>query len=112
MSQFIVNCPGCSTPLQCEEAWAGQQIQCPSCQTALIVPGVAAPPPAPAATSRPSAQKGKGSSFAGAGKGKNKKGMSAQKGVLIVVFVILGGIAGYFGFKGLMRMQSKMNAAD
>jgi hypothetical protein len=110
MSQFIVNCPGCQQPLQCEEAWAGQQIQCPSCQTALIVPGAAAPPPAPAAASRPSAQKGKGKAFTG--KSKEKKGMSAQKGVLIVVFVVLGGVAGFFGFQGLMKLQSKMNAAD
>jgi len=112
MSQFIVNCPGCSTPLQCEEAWAGQQIQCPSCQTALIVPGPAAPPPARSPASRPSTQKGKGNAFAGAGKNKGKKGMSAQKGVLIVVFVVLGGVAGYFGFQGLMHLQGKMNAAD
>jgi hypothetical protein len=79
----------------------------------LIVPGAAAPPPAPAAASRPSMNKGKGSAFPGAGKGKNqKKGMSVQKGILMVAIVVVVGVAGFFGFKELLKLQGSMNAAD
>ena len=50
---IMVSCPGCSTQLKAPDNAAGRQIQCPKCQTAIMVPaaqgapGVApqAPPP-------------------------------------------------------------------
>lgn len=109
MSQFITNCPSCGQPLECQTEWAGQAIQCPACSKEMIVPGAAAPPPAAA---RPSAVKGKGSAFAGAGKGKGKKSPDAKKIVTILLVVVVCGVGAFFGFKALMSMQAKMNAAD
>ena len=114
MSQFIVNCPGCQQPLQCEETWAGQTIQCPSCQAALIVPGPATPPPG-APVKAPPKSKFAGSASAGTLKSKKSKGkppMTLQKGLGIFLIVLVCGAGAVFGFKLIMKMQDKMNAAD
>jgi hypothetical protein len=107
MSSFIVNCPGCAQPLQCDPAWAGQVIQCPACNKELVVPGQAA------GKLPPSKQVGVGTAFAGAGKKKGgKRAMTPQKGLAIVLTVVICGVGGFFAFKGLMKLQSNMNAAD
>jgi hypothetical protein len=50
MADMTFNCPHCQQPIQCDSQWAGQQIQCPLCQGALMVPqGASAPASAPAA---------------------------------------------------------------
>jgi hypothetical protein len=54
MSTFKFSCPRCGQHLSGEAEWAGQQIQCPSCQNTIVVPApapagltVAPPPPGP-----------------------------------------------------------------
>jgi hypothetical protein len=48
MSDFIFNCSNCQQPIQTPSEYVGQQITCPGCQTALIVPADPnAPPPPP-----------------------------------------------------------------
>lgn len=53
-------CPGCSKTFNAPDKAAGKQIQCPSCSTALVVPGgavvaAAAAPPAPVYAESPPA---------------------------------------------------------
>ena len=43
MAEIIFDCPACKKPVQADDAWAGQQIECPLCKAPMIVP------PAPAA---------------------------------------------------------------
>jgi len=68
MAEFKFSCPGCNQHIQLDELWSGHQIQCPSCQTTMVVPpnpdapapaaspvqatvrGVPGPPPVPAST--------------------------------------------------------------
>jgi hypothetical protein len=45
MSEFKFSCPKCSQHLSCDEGYAGQQISCPSCQSAIVVPRPVRPPP-------------------------------------------------------------------
>jgi hypothetical protein len=52
MADFKFACPHCQQHIQADEGYAGLQIQCPSCQGSLIVPGTA-PAPAPAVTPPP-----------------------------------------------------------
>src|ERR1051325_1395532 len=48
MADITFSCPHCNQAIQCDEAWGGQQIQCPICQGALIAPAQpTAPTPAP-----------------------------------------------------------------
>ncbi len=42
------SCPGCGQHIQCDQLWAGHQINCPTCQAEIVVP-----PGPPAAPSRP-----------------------------------------------------------
>lgn len=44
MADIIFDCPACKQPVQADDAWAGQEIQCPLCHAPMIVPG--APPTA------------------------------------------------------------------
>lgn len=43
MAEIILDCPSCKKPIQADDAWAGQQIECPLCKSPLIVPPVPAP---------------------------------------------------------------------
>src|SRR5450759_3088004 len=53
MSEFIFPCPQCGKDIQCDESYSGAQINCPICQSPIVVPQLSAPPtPAPM---RPSA---------------------------------------------------------
>jgi hypothetical protein len=54
MAEFKFSCPNCGQSIQCDERWSGQQLPCPACLTAMIVPQLASPepsaaPPPPAA---------------------------------------------------------------
>ena len=44
MPEIVFDCPACKQAVQADDAWAGQEIQCPLCHSPMIVPG-----PAPAA---------------------------------------------------------------
>lgn len=45
MAEIVFDCPACKQPVQADDAWAGQQINCPLCQAPMIVPGAQAPTP-------------------------------------------------------------------
>ena len=39
MAEIVFDCPACKQAVQADDAWAGQEIQCPLCQATMIVPG-------------------------------------------------------------------------
>jgi hypothetical protein len=43
MAEIIFDCPACKQPVQADDAWAGQQIDCPICGAPMIVPQSPAP---------------------------------------------------------------------
>lgn len=43
MADIILDCPSCKQPIQADDAWAGQQIECPLCHAPMLVPGAPAP---------------------------------------------------------------------
>jgi len=45
MSELKFSCPNCNQHLSCDEGYAGRQISCPSCQSAVVVPQPVRPPP-------------------------------------------------------------------
>jgi outer membrane lipoprotein-sorting protein len=50
MAEFKFACPQCGQHIQCDTGYAGAQINCPSCQQAIVVPQaprIAAAPPVP-----------------------------------------------------------------
>jgi hypothetical protein len=59
MADLKLTCPQCGQHISCDDAWSGHQIQCPACQSNLIVPHLqapsssAAPAPTPAAAQPP-----------------------------------------------------------
>ena len=55
MSDFKIACPGCGQHILANDDYAGLQISCPACQTAIVVPGNPAAPPAPLPVGRLSA---------------------------------------------------------
>jgi len=38
MAEIIFDCPSCKQPVQADDAWGGQEIQCPLCHSPMIVP--------------------------------------------------------------------------
>jgi DNA-directed RNA polymerase subunit RPC12/RpoP len=38
MTEFKFSCPQCRRTIQCDERYAGSQIQCPGCQKTIVVP--------------------------------------------------------------------------
>jgi hypothetical protein len=38
MAEIIFNCPACKQPVQGDDAWAGQEIECPICKAPMVVP--------------------------------------------------------------------------
>src|SRR6476660_6964725 len=50
MADLKFPCPSCQQNIVCDELWCGQEIQCPACKVALVVPQKEAsliPPPPP-----------------------------------------------------------------
>ena len=118
MAEFKFSCPRCGQHIQCDPGYSGSQINCPSCQQAIVVPqaphSAAAPsaPLVPPPTSpAPSAKFSNavpvtGRRFAGApsltGAPPPKPKSKALKTVLIIiasVAVLAGlGVGGWIGF--------------
>src|SRR5580765_621907 len=56
MSAIKFSCPGCGQHIECGPEYAGAQVNCPTCQKAMIVPGAAPAafaPPQPAGVTCP-----------------------------------------------------------
>lgn len=63
MVDLKFSCPQCNQHIECNEAWAGHQIECPACHSGIVVPQIqrpSAPPPAalpPTGPTKPAAAK-------------------------------------------------------
>ena len=129
MAEFTFPCPSCHKSIQCDDAWSGQQINCPICQALLTVPkhdpGAHNPlvpkPPAESRLATAQSTKVARSSFGSGGpvvrefhKPLKKKG---NKGALVYVGVILGVIAvgaiGYmYGWPAFQKWKEERAAAN
>ncbi len=49
MADIKFSCGHCGQHISCDQAWSGHQLQCPACQTSLVVPSLQAPSEAAAA---------------------------------------------------------------
>lgn len=142
MAEMKFSCPSCHQGIQCDELWAGHQIQCPSCQQNITVPQAkAAPAPAPAPVRTAAAFQPKGSNAqgpppppsgqsrlalgqqsAGGSKsgpvfrdytaGTKKQSGGAVKWVGIGAAVIALGVGGYFGYGWLKERQENRSAVE
>jgi outer membrane lipoprotein-sorting protein len=130
MAEFKFSCPQCGQHIQCDPGYSGVQINCPSCQQAIVVPQAprsaaapAAPPvPPPASpglsTRQTTAAPAAGRRFAGApapgahppAKPKSK----ALRNVLVItaaVAVLAGlGAGGWFGFSKYKQHKAAQEA--
>lgn len=43
MADMKFSCPQCSQHIECNEAWAGHQIECPACHSSIVVPQIQRP---------------------------------------------------------------------
>ncbi len=135
MAEFKFSCPQCGQHIQCDTGYAGSQINCPSCQKAILVPPAphataaprasyeAPPPPAPPAatnlaTKQSTAAPAAGKRFAGApsltGAPPPKSKSKALRTVAIVAacVVVLAGLgAGVFWF-GIPKYKALKKAQE
>jgi hypothetical protein len=105
MPEVIFACTHCHQEISCDAAWAGQQVQCPLCQTPVIVPQ--APGAAPTtqaklarghsgpAASDPSRSKPVYRQFAEA---PEKKRGEVLKWLAFLVVLAGVGVGGYYGY--------------
>src|SRR5208283_4605666 len=106
MAEFKFSCPQCGQHIQCDPGYSGAQINCPSCQQAIVVPlALPAPPPAPPAlsTRQSTTVPASGRRFPGApgAQPPPKPKSKALKTVLIItasVVVLAGLVAGIIWF--------------
>jgi hypothetical protein len=74
MSEFKFGCPKCKQHLQCDEQFAGREIQCPSCHYLIRIP------PAPGKTAQYNPESGMTwATFIGSGKADAPKGLSIAR---------------------------------
>jgi hypothetical protein len=120
MADMIFDCPACKQPVQADDAWAGQEIQCPLCHAPMIVPqsqSPSAPAPHPSPSlgkqlvevpghtklSAGATQTARSSSGSGPvlrkfeSKPVKKQNAAAQYAIIGGVVVALG-VAGWFGW--------------
>jgi hypothetical protein len=83
MSDSTFSCPSCSQRIACDGSGCGQNIMCPACQTAVVVPDLnrSVPPPIP--------QSARAFSASGA---SGLAQMKIPMGVASLVLVVLGRI--------------------
>lgn len=111
MAEFKFSCPQCGQHIQCDAAYSGAQINCPSCQQAIVVPQapgiISAPPTTPPPLSIPARQNAPvvsafRRSGAPGGQPPVQKKSSAMRNVLIITasIVVLAalGFGGWFGY--------------
>jgi outer membrane lipoprotein-sorting protein len=103
MAEFKFSCPNCAQNIQCDAGYAGVQINCPSCQQAIIVPQppqTAAAPPSILATQRPTAAPA-GQRFAGAPGAQapvQKKSNMVRNVVIIAASIVVLAALGFGGW--------------
>jgi len=126
MSQMTIDCPHCRQPITCDDQWAGQQIQCPACQGAIIVPARAGSAPAgnplvpkpPAGGPRLSVGQAQKPATPGraipirnlAPEKRKKKNPIATYGIPVLLIAILGAL-GYFGYNYYQKSKAAKEEA-
>ncbi|HEY5233841.1 MAG TPA: hypothetical protein VIK35_09945 [Verrucomicrobiae bacterium] len=111
MAEFKFSCPQCGQHIQCDAAYSGEQINCPSCQQAIVVPqatsAAAAPPATPPSLSIPARQNAPvATAFRRSGAPGGQPPVQTKshllRNVLIITvsIVVLGalGFGGWFGY--------------
>jgi len=131
MAEFKFSCPQCGQHIQCDTGYSGMQINCPTCQQAIVVPQaprsaaaphMAPPPPPPPLASAPglatkqsTAAPSTGRRFAGApnptGAPPPKPKSKALKTVLSVVAALVGAAIGFFAVQYFMGNLGHSKAA-
>lgn len=100
MSDVKFSCPGCAQHIAVNEKYAGRQMICPSCKTAMTVPEAPAATPAAARTSIPVPPAPPRSPSRAAGPpavNGNRKTIALL--IVAVAAVVGGGIGGFVAFK-------------
>ena len=126
MAELTFDCPHCRQPITCDDQWAGQQIQCPACQGAIIVPAkpagapghnplVPKPPPGGSRLSVGQAQKpatpGRAIPIRNLAPEKaKKKNPLVAFGIPVLLIAILGAV-GYFGYNYYQEYKAKKEEA-
>jgi outer membrane lipoprotein-sorting protein len=130
MAEFKFSCPQCGQHIQCDPGYSGVQINCPSCQQAIVVPQVPraaaapaappVPPPMPPglSTRQSTAAPAAGRRFAGApapgAQPPARPKSKALRNVLVitVVLVVLAGLGagGWFGFSKYKQHKAAQEA--
>src|SRR5207245_588135 len=133
MAEFKFPCPACNQNIICDELWCGQQIQCPSCHTELVVPSqqqaapsssLVPPPPPPGAASKLSLGRHQPQQSGAAPQAsqrvipgtrplppppKPKSRLVPQLLKTAAVLIVLG-VGGYFGYGWWSARREKANA--
>ena len=126
MAEFKFSCPQCAQNILCDVGYAGAQINCPSCQQAIIVPpaprSAAAPPVAPIPSSAPAGLSTRqstsapaaGRQFAGApGRQPQVQAKShTMRNVLVITAaVVVFAALGFGGWHFYSKHKAKVEAA-
>ena len=107
MAEFKFSCPQCGQHIQCDGVYSGAQINCPSCQQAIVVPqapSAAAAPPSVLTTATANAPAPAGQRFAGTSAAQLPvpKKSNLMRNVLIITasIVVLAalGFGGWFAY--------------
>src|ERR1035437_6686026 len=108
MSEFIFPCPQCGKDIQCDESYSGMQINCPICQSPIVVPQLSAPPtPAPM---RPSAMIGSAGRTAYQPPPAKKSG-ALRTTLIITAIVVVCAALGGGGWDFYSKHKAKADAA-
>src|SRR5262249_2594499 len=136
MADIKFACPHCNQHITCDELWGGHQLECPNCKNPIAVPAAAAPPPKPprgkvtaplvpnppaSAEPRLALNTAQAAEAAPAQKSipirnlappaPKKRSPLVTYGSILAVLVVLG-VAAYFGYGYVDKMQDKVNTAS
>lgn len=90
MTEATFACPNCAQHISCDESYRGHQVQCPTCQTDVVVPQLVVPPSlASAAPAAPASENSESSRGLGASKvpiGAAALGLTVFGRLLVPIF--------------------------
>jgi DNA-directed RNA polymerase subunit RPC12/RpoP len=110
MPEFKFSCPQCGQNIQCDDSYAGAQINCPSCNQAIIVPQAQSAYTAPPATPPPgpgSRIPAAGQRFAAAQMPVPQKSSALRNTLVTVVVVIVLAALGVGAWVGYSKYEAK-----
>ena len=123
MAEFKFSCPQCGQHIQCDAAYSGAQINCPSCQQAIVVPQAtstaAAPPATPPSLSIPARQNAPAATaFRRSGAPGGQPPVQAKSHLLRNVLIITAsivvlaalGFSGWFGYSKYVEHKTAKKA--